>query len=265
MRVLIVGGLGYIGFEVAKHLSEDHVVFVLDRSQHRTTLAVRHNIHPVVDGVENAAQYPGFFKSFDVIVNLTGGMDDANLNTVLPSYGTQACAAAYVKHVSDARVVHISTQYVYSDPSLNKERSNPAPKCAYGVLHAMAEQAVQDDIILRFGTVWGLATHTRYDTWGNHFKRLIDEGQPIDINYPDSILCLLHISTAVSVIDWALSNGSGVYNVADKQGYQEDLAKEFCRDTPITNRKFVGGYSQGMDCSRIMKAGFMLGERELTW
>jgi len=263
MKVLIVGGLGYIGYEVARHLQQTHEVSVLDPASARVPLAVSHKLRCIVDSVEHAQQFPDYFTAFEAIVNLTGGLDDAHTD-MMPAFSVQACAPAYLKHASNARVIHISTQYVYSDAVLNKERSSPAPVCAYGLMHAMAEQAVQDEVILRFGTVWGPGTYTRYDTWGNHLKQIVDASKPVEECYPNHLLCLLHISTAVRAVAWALEDGAGTYNVADKQGFKDELVQEFCGDVPVTFRRFTGGMSQGMDCSRIVKAGFELSEKEFT-
>lgn len=255
MKVLVVGGAGYIGIEACLKLREEHVVWALDPSPDRTMFLFRNKVKCIASKVlEKCLEGP--LSAFDVIINLTGGLDDANLSG---SVDQQALSTKYLRDAAPkARLVHVSTMYVYSTSDMNKERSKPNPIMDYGFAHLMAEQPLLNDdnaVILRFGTVWGESTFTRYDTWGNHFFKHIED-KSVEVLYPKSMICLLSMHNAIKSIVWALDSPAGIYNVADKIGFREDLAKEIVGDVPMTVRKHTSRISIGMDTSRIQKVGF---------
>lgn len=262
MKVLVVGGVGYIGYQVSLGLrDEGHNVFILDPDSSRVPQAMHAKLKFINGEVLGIGINRTFLESFEAIVNLTGGLDDYNLYGVDSGFVSQACALRFLRDCNpSARIVHISTMYVYSRAEMNKERSKATPSCDYGICHLMAESSIQDDsnaVILRFGTVWGGARFVRWDTWGNHLVRLMDQKQPIDINYPNAVICLLSMRNAVRSVVWAVSGERvGIFNVADKIGLRLDIVKEVLKDYPYTRRPYSNGFSIGMDCTKIKKAGF---------
>jgi nucleoside-diphosphate-sugar epimerase len=263
MVILVVGGAGYIGYEVCLYLkAQGHEVWALDPDAHRSTVLHAHKIRSLVDSVENVVVYPEAVKRFDAIINLTGGYNDHKYTwdpTISPT--PQLMANIYLRQANKTcRIVHASTQHIYSTPDMNKERSKPSPETMYGIIQSMAETPIRDDdnaVILRLGTVWGKGTFVNWETWGNHLFSLKSSKDYIDIYYPYSMLCMLSMHNVKRALEWALKAQSGVYNVADKIGLRWDIAKEVLNGYPCTERKATGGFSIGMDCERIVKAGFV--------
>lgn len=262
MVVLVVGGAGYIGYEICLHLSaKGHEVWSLDPNNHRSEVLIARRVRSVVDVIQNSIRYADFFKKFDAIINLTGGYNDDRYHwdtTINPT--PQLMSNIYLRQVADCRLVHISTQHVYNSPDMNRERSKPTPGTMYGIVQFMAETIVREDanaVILRCGTVWGKGTFINYNLWGNHLFGLKASNDLVDIYHPYSVICMLSMHNAKRAIEWALTGQSGVYNVADKVGLRLDIAKEVLGDYPCTERKASGGFSIGMDCERIVKAGFV--------
>jgi len=252
--ILLVGGAGYIGFDLPMKGT------ILDISGRRSVTALGHGYKFLVGNVAETPTRKDLLERFDAVINLTGGLDDGHLNGLGPGAMVQACANLSIREACpNARIVHISTQYVYSTPEMNKERSKTDPQCDYGVVQAMAEKSLENDdnaVILRFGTVWGKGTYTRFDTWGNHFFELMSNKQFVDLNYPKNMISMLSLHNAHRAIMWALEAEPGVYNVADYVGIREDIAKSVLGDYVYTNRPFTNGFSIGMDCNRIQRKGF---------
>lgn len=270
MKILVVGGAGYIGFEVATHLaSTGHEVWSLDTNNARSVQLISYKVKTLVDSVENVRTGSAVLQTFDAVINLTGGVDDAGIwDAIQPP---QLLAVPLLRAACpSARIIHISTQYVFGVAEFNKERNKLSPQCNYGMTHCMAEAALVSDknaIILRFGTVWGSATFTRWDTWGNHFQRAITQGDPLDLIFPKDLICLLSIKNAVAVISWALEvDAPGIFHVADEIGFREDLAEKLVEGrAPITHRPRNGGVSVGMNCTKVSRAGFSFGEVDSGW
>lgn len=268
MRILVVGGAGYIGYDLCKVLKAmHHDVTVLDLSSSRMPQLMAAGIRLLVGRVSGTIERKDLMGLFDVVINLTGGLDDAHLHGLGATAMEQACGPLYIRDACpDARIVHISTQYVYSSPEMNKERSTSEPSCDYGIIHVMAEGSINNDpnaVVLRFGTVWGLGTFTRWDTWGNHFVPLMKQNQPVDLNFPNNMICLLSLKNAIRSILWAIEGNPGTYNVADTIGIQEDVAKEVLGSYIYTNRAFTNGFSIGMDCNKIQRRGFEFKSHDL--
>lgn len=268
MRILVVGGAGYIGFDLCKALKSMHYdVTVLDISSARMPQLLAADIRLLVGRISGVIERKDLMAAFDVVINLTGGLDDAHLHGLGPVAMEQSCGPLYIRDsCPEARLVHISTQYVYSSHEMNKERSTPEPSCDYGIVHVMAESSVNNDpnaVVLRFGTVWGIGTFTRWDTWGNHLVHLMKRSQPVDLYYPNNMICLLSLKNAIRSVVWALTGDPGVYNVADTIGIQEDVAKEVLGPYVYTNRPFTDGFSIGMDCNKIQRKGFEFKSHDL--
>lgn len=270
MNILIVGGLGYIGFELLRPLvSAGHHVTVLDVNYIRVPQAQHQKVQVVTDTVENLC--PGsFLENVDCAINLTGGVDDQFLyGTAHATSGPQVLAPLLVREACPkAKIVHVSTQFVYSGGDLFKERSKEIPACPYGLVHLMAEQALRSgetDVILRFGTVWGKATFPRWDTWINRLFWERANNGCIDIYNSTILTSTLHMSNAVKAILWSVEGPPGTYNIADYVGYKEDIVRLILKAYPYTARLPKEGISSGMDCSRARKAGFSFDEVPFEW
>lgn len=261
--VIVIGGAGYIGFDLPFEKT------ILDISGSRSAAALTRGTKFLVGNVSEMPNRKDLLARFDVVINLVGGLDDAHLYGLGIAAMTQACSNLSIREACpDARIIHVSTQYVYSSPEMNKERSKSNPACDYGVVQAMAEKALENDdnaVILRFGTVWGKGTYTRFDTWGNHLFQLMEEGKYVDLNYPKHMISMLSLHNAHRAIEWAMTADPGLYNVADCIGIREDIAKKALGDCPYTNRPFSNGFSIGMDCNRIQRKGFTFEPCELGY
>lgn len=266
MRALVVGGAGYIGFEVAKALRDEYSVYILDIKRNIIPIAIREKIKCLVDDVSSAVSVR---QHYDVIVNLTGGLDDAHLYGVNEQAIKQVCAPLLLRQMSPAaRIIHVSTQYVYDGSDLNKERVKELPVTDYGRVQLMAEYGIINDpnaIVLRCGTVIGKAQYPRWDTWGNHLISAKAKGESVYIYHPNAMICLLTIENIVEAVKWAVTAepGAGTYNVADVVTTRLDAAKRLLGKYPITVHKSdTPDISVGMDVSRIIKAGFEFMEVE---
>lgn len=264
MKILIVGGAGYIGTELSLHLKKEHSVSVLDVNTHdMLPLLISKKIKVYTAPVlQFCDMHEDIVSDFEAIINLTGGPDDAYPNLQdREAFCQQALANEYLREANkDARIVHVSTCYVYSSPSLSKERGKARPITAYGRSQFIAELGGWCDpnfVSLRLGTVYGRAKHMRFDTWGNWFVNCLTD---IRVNFSKAIICLISMQNTIKVIEWALSKGEGIYNVADIIGQRGEVAEQFANGHPVTKLDHKPIISIGMDVSRVIKAGFKFEE-----
>ena len=151
-RWLVIGHLGMLGTDVMHELASRDVTGI-DR--------------PDID-ITDAASVDAVLSGFDVVVNCAAytAVDEAEthegtaflVNAVGPATVARACAR------TGARLVHISTDYVFSGDATSPypEDELPAPRSAYGRTKAAGEWAVRSELpdhslILR--TAWLYGAH----------------------------------------------------------------------------------------------------------
>lgn len=83
MRVLVTGGTGVVGRStVTALLQRGHVVQLLSRHAQRDAQQWPHGVHPVVGNVADASSISGAATDCDVVLHLTGVVDDEGANAL---------------------------------------------------------------------------------------------------------------------------------------------------------------------------------------
>lgn len=151
MRVLVLGGYGFIGLEAARRLARTHEVVALGRSlEHgRRVLPEARWIKADISALSTPQHWAPLLAGVDAVVNAAGALQDGARDNLAAIHNTsiraliEACAAAGVK-----RFVQISAPGV-----------SPAAPTAFYRTKAVADGALKqstlDWIILRPGLVWG--------------------------------------------------------------------------------------------------------------
>jgi dTDP-4-dehydrorhamnose reductase len=141
VKILVLGGDGMLGHQVARRLSRSHDVVVTVRKPPSNTVLAALAGSRIVPGLDvrtqDAAQNVVRAEKPQVVVNAVGivkqraeaadPLESIEVNSLFPHRLASACAQA------DARVIHISTDCVFSGSKGDyKETDNPDPVDLYG-------------------------------------------------------------------------------------------------------------------------------------
>lgn len=204
--VLITGGLGFIGSNLAIRLVEAGAKVTIVDPSIPGCGANLHNIAPIRDQVEvidrdcgDADEFGDAIRTASVIFNLAGEIShihsmqfperDLLINTVSQLRFLQAC----VRHNPGVRVVYAGTRQVYGKPDyLPIDESHPVRpvdfngvhKYAANMYHLMLSRSGQlDAILLRLTNVYGPRMSLQIPCQGflSTFLRLIITGRDLDV------------------------------------------------------------------------------------
>ena len=268
-KILILGGLGYIGnvlYDIIKQ--EDWEVDVMDNRLYK-------DLHPQIPYIEadvrNKDQLEKLIKNYDVIVNLAAIVGDpACLIDTSLAIEINCIGARNVAEICKKLkkfIVHISTCSIYgSEPNrIVKEEDEGFPIDFYGQTKYTQERLIREicndnHCILRLGTAYGLSPRMRYDLVVNTFAARALTFNKITIFGGEQERPFVHIRDISRAIIHVINNElHGIYNV---RGENLSLLKlgEIVRD--ITNceieinRNIVDNRSYMVDSSKLENTGF---------
>jgi nucleoside-diphosphate-sugar epimerase len=269
MRVLLLGGAGYIGQVAARRLLGDgFVVHSVDKLIHGPQGQDELLSHPNFSFEEGDLNDPvlmGYLASrFEAVVLLAGLVGEAACdqdprltlasNYLSPLLFLEAC----LFHGNTQRFVLISTDSCYGKRPKEDldERSALKPLSLYAALKAKLERAtlrrakgsLLSPTILRLATVYGLAPRMRFDLAVNLLTREAALKKSLSIHSGEQWRPLVHVSDVAGAISLALSKplgevGGEVFNVGtnDQNVKFKDLG-ELIRDTvPGSEMRLVPG------------------------
>jgi nucleoside-diphosphate-sugar epimerase len=232
MRVIVIGGGGFIGSALLKHLSARHECVCFGHG--RRFAELRERIGRAVEYVEGDVNDAGALREVlrgaDAVVHAagTGGeadcLADPTRSLLAHVHGTQLLAREAMK--TNARFVFTSTIAVYGTYHTRvmplTEVLEPRPDEFYGALKATAERAMIDSgrfRILRLSNVYGYGSGLFSLSSGvaGKFVELISQGRPLRI-YGDGSqrIDYAHVDDVCRAYELALNVPEGesfVYNV----------------------------------------------------
>ena len=267
MRILVIGGSGFIGRYLVRRLGESHSHDI------RATYRSR---QPSQDGntwrrvdFADAEALPELFRQSrpEVVVHLAAMADvgacerDPETATAVNVHATSAIAGLCQQH--EARLVFVSTEYVFDGASgFYSEDDTPNPNTHYGRTKREAEQAVTalDDIgsVVRTSIVygWPLQAHRNFAPW------LIDRlrsGQPY--HGPTGVLrtpvYVEHLVDGIAKL--VEGHHPGVHHIAGKDWvsmyeFARAVAEGFGLDTRLVIPDDSNSPDRlGLDCARTMR------------
>ena len=202
-KIIITGGLGYIGTELCKlysGVSWNNTIVVIDNRfiSERVSQIRNWNMEFVQGDILDKQLINKHFKDADVVHHLAGVTDvpktkseandtqDSKIKVVAEE-GTQNIIDA----INDkCKIIFPSTHVVYEGVENNKnvilEEDELKPVLAYSKSKAINEKQLKDSgknyIILRLGSVYGYSTDTaRIDIMPNLFSRIASQGGTIKL------------------------------------------------------------------------------------
>jgi len=283
MKILITGGLGYIGSKLTEHLRHDEITVVDNlHTQRYCSLFNRLTDYKFIeDDFINLSE--DVIKEFDYVIHLAAIADAAksaqqkdiikkvNVDNTIAFF--KQCSANGVRIIfpSSTSVYGMSTDVVYED---DNKYLNPQSVYANGKI--LVEEALhlnQSDssyVVLRFGTICGVSAGMRFQTCVNKFCYQATFGQPLtvwrqNLNMVRPYLSLLDaISTIQFTINhWKKMKGQ-TYNVVTNnlslQNVLDLLEKYVAYLVDLTDCPLLNQYSYDVNVDKIKKLGMLFND-----
>ncbi|MFX1498784.1 MAG: NAD-dependent epimerase/dehydratase family protein [Promethearchaeota archaeon] len=268
-KILIIGGLGYIGsvlFDIVKQ--EGWEVDILDNHLYKEL----NPSNPFIDeDVRNKDKIEKIIKNYEVVVNLAAIVGDpaclidTNLAIEINCSGTRNVAEICKK--LKKFIVHVSTCSIYgSEPNvIVKEEDEGFPIDFYGQTKYTQERLIREICadnycILRLGTAYGLSPRMRYDLVVNTFSARAARFNKITVFGGEQERPFVHIRDISRAIVHAIKkNLHGIYNVRGENlslMRLGEIVREITKCDIEINKSIVDKRSYMVDSSKIMKTGF---------
>lgn len=208
MRVLIVGGSGFLGTELVRRATaagrktaatyHSRPGSSPGASWHQVDLRVPRQIDEVLASVAP-----------DVVINATSGQSD----WAVTADGSIHLAMAVTRR--DCRLVHVSSDAVFSGSRIHyDERCLPDPVTPYGAAKAAAESAVR----LLAPTAAVARTSLIIGGGGSAHERMVHDlakGTHDAVLFTDTVRCPVHVEDlARALLELAASDRPGVFHLA---------------------------------------------------
>lgn len=226
MRVLVTGGLGYLGSVlVAKLIERGYEVKVLDLMLYGNHLAKKDGGFELIKGnLRDDKILQRAMDGVEAVIHLAGIIGDAAANldmelTIDVNYlATVRLADLCSKR--DVKLIFSSTCSVYgTQPNqLITEKSKTAPLSLYAFSKLLSEEAIRRRckryVIFRLGTMFGLSPRMRFDLVVNRFiAQAIQDGE-IRVYGGEQYRPFVHLQDVSEYFVKALDGDvSGTYNI----------------------------------------------------
>ena len=232
MKILVVGGAGYVGGGIVDNLSKQHDVTVYDSLIYETSY--RKKVNFILGDIRDTKKLNGILRDFEVVVWLAALVGDGAcaINPDLTSEINSESVKNLVQNFNK-RIIFLSTCSVYGaqDGTLT-EASETNPLSEYASSKLKAEEYLKDSnaLIFRLGTLFGISdefSRVRLDLVVNILttKALIDK--KISVFGGEQWRPLLHVNDVSNAISHCLNtDASGIYNLHYKNYKIIDIAKE---------------------------------------
>ena len=268
-KVLIIGGLGYIGSVLYSFIKkEEWEVEILDTHLYKEIPPA----NPYVEAdIRNKDEIKRIIHKFDVIVNLAAIVGDpACLVDTTRAIEINCMGTRNVAEICSALnkdIIHISTCSVYgSEPNkLVKETDEGFPIDFYGQTKYTQERIVREICkdqycVLRLGTAYGLSPRMRYDLVVNTFAARAVKFKKITVFGGEQERPFVSIKDISRAIIHAIKqNLKGIYNVRGKNLSLLKLS-ETVKDTTgcqvEVDKNIIDMRSYMVDNSKLLATGF---------
>jgi nucleoside-diphosphate-sugar epimerase len=232
MKILVVGGAGYVGGGIVDKLSQEHEVTVYDSLIYETSY--RKKVNFILGDIRDTTKINNILDGFDVVVWLAALVGDGAcaINPDL-TYEINSESVKNLVENFDKRIIFLSTCSVYgAQEGVLTEDSGTNPLSEYASSKLKAEEYLKDSdaLIFRLGTLFGLSdefSRVRLDLVVNILtaKALIDK--KISVFGGEQWRPLLHVNDVSNAISHCLKTDvSGIYNLHHKNYRIIDIARE---------------------------------------
>jgi nucleoside-diphosphate-sugar epimerase len=235
MKILIVGGAGYIGGYLTDILKDsDYEVVVYDSLLYESKYLKK--VPFIFGDVRDRDKLSSLLPSFDVVIWLAAIVGDGAcaLNPAL-SQEVNAAAVEWLSTNYTGKIIFMSTCSVYGiNNDLIDETAGTHPLSVYAATKLEAEGYIQQNskkyLIFRLGTLFGASdehARIRLDLVVNVLTKRAVLGEEMMVFGGEQWRPLLHVKDAARAILFGLEhNATGLYNLHDKNYRIREIADE---------------------------------------
>lgn len=268
-NILVVGGAGYIGGAVTDALLErgDVNFRVYDNLLYEDVY--RKNVDFVFGDIRDTALLEKQLQWADAVIWLAAIVGDGacelepNLTVEVNQRPVKWLAENY-----DGRIIFTSTCSVYgAQGGVMTEEAAPRPLSLYAGTKLTAESFLREKnaLIFRLGTLYGVGdahSRVRFDLVVNYMTAYAMAHGEINVFGGDQYRPLLHVKDVANfLIEGALSQQTGLYNLVERNVRMLDLAQEIINHFPglsvkVTDRPFQDTRNYQVSGDRARELGF---------
>jgi len=243
MKVLVVGGAGYIGgCSVDSLIGESgHEVTVYDNLMYENMYMKPINF--IAGDVRDEKLYSDIVHEYDAVVWLAAIVGDGacTVNPTLTRKINYKCVKSLVDSGYKGKIIFTSTCSVYgANNDLIDETATPNPLSLYASTKLEAEQYLianhSDHLIFRLGTLFGLSdqfSRLRLDLVVNILTKKAVQGDALTVFGGEQWRPLLHVKDVAGAITFGVDKDvKGLYNLSYKNYTILDLAKAIQKEIP---------------------------------
>ena len=219
MKILVVGGAGYVGGGIVDKLIKNHDVTVFDSLVYETSY--RKKVKFIYGDIRDHQKLNSILNDYDSVIWLAALVGDGacSINPAL----TQEINAESVKNLTknySGRIVFLSTCSVYgAQEGILSEDSSTNPLSEYASSKLIAEKYLEDSnaIIFRLGTLFGISdqySRIRLDLVVNILVTKALMENKMSVFGGDQWRPLLHVNDVANAIDAIIdANVNGIFNL----------------------------------------------------
>ena len=238
MKILVVGGAGYVGGEIVDTLSKKNEITVYDSLIYES--AFRKDVNFIYGDIRDYKKINSILNNFDAVVWLAALVGDGacSINPTLTHEINSETVKNLVKNFN-GKIIFLSTCSVYgAQEGVLDENSEVNPLSEYASSKLIAEKYLEesDAIIFRLGTLFGISdqfSRIRLDLVVNILttKALVDK--KMSVFGGDQWRPLLHVKDVANAIEHNISsNTKGIFNLHYKNFKIIEIAEKIKEKIP---------------------------------
>ena len=238
MKILVVGGAGYVGGGIVDTLSKKNEITVYDSLIYES--AYRKDVHFIYGDIRDYKKINSILNNFDAVVWLAALVGDGacSINPTLTHEINSETVKNLVKNFN-GKIIFLSTCSVYgAQEGVLDENSEVNPLSEYASSKLIAEKYLEesDAIIFRLGTLFGISdqfSRIRLDLVVNILttKALVDK--KMSVFGGDQWRPLLHVKDVANAIEHNISsNTKGIFNLHYKNFKIIEIAEKIKEKIP---------------------------------
>ena len=238
MKILVVGGAGYVGGGIVDTLSEKNEITVYDSLIYES--AYRKDVNFIYGDIRDYKKINSILNNFDAVVWLAALVGDGacSINPTLTHEINSETVKNLVKNFN-GKIIFLSTCSVYgAQEGVLDENSEVNPLSEYASSKLIAEKYLEesDAIIFRLGTLFGISdqfSRIRLDLVVNILttKALVDK--KMSVFGGDQWRPLLHVKDVANAIEHNISSDTkGIFNLHYKNFKIIEIAEKIKEKIP---------------------------------
>jgi len=238
MKILVVGGAGYVGGGIVDTLSKNNEITVYDSLIYES--AYRKDVNFIYGDIRDYKKINSILNNFDAVVWLAALVGDGacSINPTLTHEINSETVKNLVKNFN-GKIIFLSTCSVYgAQDGVLDENSEVNPLSEYASSKLIAEKYLEesDAIIFRLGTLFGISdqfSRIRLDLVVNILttKALVDK--KMSVFGGDQWRPLLHVKDVANAIEHNISsNTKGIFNLHYKNFKIIEIAEKIKEKIP---------------------------------